>query len=134
MTSIYAAYQELVDQLVHMSRTDPIAVRLRKTGHSERTNYDDLPLDEQEIKRKAIFLSLTPEQRDLMTKVIEEVRMNAIFDIASFLEWGLSCEHMTISWKGKAIPASPYDTMHCDFLMRFEGHDWPDDSDARWTT
>jgi hypothetical protein len=122
-----ASYKRFIDELVDCARDDTIAIRIRSNGHSERTNDDRLPLDEKERQRKDFFLSLSPAQKEDIAKLIQETRESAIHDIASFLEGQLSSDGMKISWNGEEIAASPYASMHYDYVCRLNGDSWPDE-------
>jgi hypothetical protein len=124
---VNAAYKRFIDELVECSRNDVTAMRIRSSGHSERTNDYDLPLDEKERQRKDFFLVLSPAQKEIIAELIQESRESAIHDVASFLEDKLSSDGMRISWNSDEIPASPYASMHYDYICRRGGDSWPDE-------
>jgi hypothetical protein len=127
----HVAYKSFIDQLVEISRVDTTAKRIRENGHGERTNECDLPLSETEHQRKTFLLSLNSNQHIMLAEMLEEARTGAIHDFASYLEWAISCDQMTLNWKGENIPSSPYTTMHYDFICRNQGDTWPDDKEQR---
>jgi hypothetical protein len=129
----HGAYKWLVDELVELARIDVTAKRIRMHGHPERTNDDDFPLDRKEVQRKAIFLSLSPEQRELLAEMFDHSLHSAIHDVACFLEWVLSVEELKMERNGEPITASPFETMHFDFVSRFAGDPWPDEGPLEQT-
>ncbi len=131
--AVHHAYEKFIDELVSIASHDVTAALIREQGHSERTNDDDLPLDEEEAARKSFLLELTPRNREIVAQMIDEARESAIHDVASFLEYGLSCDNMTISWDGGPVTASPYASMHYDFIARLNGDKWPRVSDMGGT-
>ena len=67
----------------------------------------------------------------MLADMFDEARSDAIHDLASFLEWALSYDHLKMEKGGEQIPASPYNTMHHDFVGRMAGDNWPDEEDDR---
>jgi hypothetical protein len=122
----FGAYRSFIDALVDVARNEVFARRTRDHGHSERTNDVDLPLDHKEQVRKNLFIRLNSEDRETFAELLENVRMEAIHDLASFLEFAVSSDGFQINWKGERVPASPYISMHADFYSRFYGDTWED--------
>ncbi len=122
-----SAYKNFVDELVELSRVEVIAARIREYGHSERTNDADLPLEEKEQKRKELFLSLLPQQKEIIAELLDESYSSAIHDVACFLDSKFCSDELKMIWKGENVSSSPYATMHFDFVCRQEGDAWPDE-------
>ena len=76
---------------------------------------------------KEFFLRQKPEDREMLARLLEEERIGAIHDVASFLEGYLSCDEMKLTFGDQDIPASPYATMHYDLICILEGDEWPDE-------
>ena len=121
------SYKRFVDELVDLSRVNVIAKRIREYGHSERDNEREMPLDEMEQRRKSLCLKLSAEDREIVAGMIEDEYASALHDVASFLEFKLSSNNMKILWNGEDVPASPYATMHFDYISRRRGDIWPDE-------
>jgi hypothetical protein len=127
----FMAYKRLIDELVDISKTEVTARRIGSHGHGERMNDDDFPLNEEESARKNFVLGLTLDQRELITKMLEDARVSAIHDVARYLEWALSCDDMEIRWRNEIVPSSPFVSMHFDFIARCEGDPWPVENSTR---
>lgn len=119
-------YQQFIDEFVHMARGDVSAIRIRKSGHPERTNQDDLPLEEEEIARKRLFLSLSIADRERMATMFEECRSSAIHDVLAHLEWKYTSGGLRLIVEGYQLPEDPFwGEMHVDFVCRSAGDEWP---------
>ncbi|MGE3832095.1 MAG: DUF6547 family protein [Parvibaculaceae bacterium] len=123
----HQAYKRFVDELVDISRVEVTAQNIREGGCPVRTSDVDSPLSAREINRKQFFSSLSGSQKEIVAEMLEEARTGGIHDVASFLEWALSCDELVMTWKGERIPESPYESMHFDFIARREGESWPDE-------
>ena len=83
----HAGYRWLIDQLVEIASGGVVADRIRQNGHGVRTKEsDDFPLTTEEREEKALLLSLGPDARDVVARMIEKARRSAIHDLASFLD------------------------------------------------
>ena len=122
-----AAYKYFVGELAKCASRSVEADRIRKNGHPERTNDADLPLNEVEEKRRALFLRLAPEDREILAKFVEKTRVGALHDVASLLEDWLALDEIKISLHGYSVPASPYNMMHADLLSLVAGEPWEDE-------
>lgn len=121
------AYKWLVDEFVKISKIDVTANRIRKNGHGERTNETDLRLSTYEQQQKELLLRLSKKDQEIIASMLEQARSSAIHDVCSLLEDELALENMEIfSIKGK-ISASPFASMHYDFVCRHQGDAWPDE-------
>lgn len=125
--AIYSGYRWLIDQFVEIASANVIANRIRQNGHSVRTNdRDDFPLNADEEEKKALLLSLAPDARITIAKMIEEARRSAIHDLACFLEGEISVGKISVFVDDKKLEESPYASYHYDFICRLEGDKWPD--------
>jgi hypothetical protein len=122
------AYKWFVEEMVELAKPG-YSTRLSQQGHLERTNEADLPLSDEEARRKELFLRLNQQDRELLGRLLDKARRSAVHDVCSFLEGYLSCEELKISFGGEEIPASPYWTMHYDFVAIREGDIWPDEQE-----
>jgi hypothetical protein len=121
------AYKQFIDDFVELSRVDIGALRIRRHGHSERTNDDDLALSPEEQQRKDFCLGLTPRDRSTLAALLDHARRSAIHDVLAHLEWKTTCRGLALVQDGVALPESPFDSMHFDFIARAEGEAWPDE-------
>jgi hypothetical protein len=127
----FSAYKAFIDQIVEISRTSVTAKRILEIGHSERTNDDEMPLDDKEQKKRSFQLPLKADDRTILAELLEAERVSALHDFASYLEWQISCGQLVMTWKGENIPSSPYASMHYDFICRCQGDSWPDEQEAK---
>ncbi len=119
-------YQEFIDGFVKLASSDVIANRIRKNGHAERINDDDLPLTDEEDERKALLLSMKEHDRELIAQMLDDCRRSAIHDVLADLQWSYSYGGLELSADGHRFPIDPFwGEMHVDFVCRLEGDEWP---------
>ena len=125
--AIYSGYRWLIDEFVEIASGDVVANRIRQNGHGVRTNdSDDFPLNADEVEEKELLLSLAPDARIVVAKMIEKARRSAIHDLACFLEGEISVGKMSVFVDDKKLEESPYASYNSDFNCRLEGDKWPD--------
>lgn len=125
--TIYSGYRWLIDEFVEIASGDVVANRIRQNGHGVRTNdNDDFPLSAEQVEEKELLLSLAPEARAVVAKMIEDARRSAIHDLACFLEREISVGKMSVFVDDEKLEESPYGSYHYDFICRLEGDKWPD--------
>jgi hypothetical protein len=116
-------YMAFIDGCVGVARTEVLAERIRRHGHTERNNEAALPLDENEAARKNVLLQLDPAKREVIAGILEECRRAAIHDLLAHLEWLMTADGFRMSWKG--VDICPIETLHHDFIGRVMGYPWP---------
>ncbi|MEL7467975.1 MAG: DUF6547 family protein [Pseudomonadota bacterium] len=121
-----AAYRWLIDQLADFARVDDAADRIRKNGHLERLNDQDLPLEPEEARRKEFMLSLNADQREAIVSVLSVCRQEVAHSVATFLDERMTLNEMQVSINGVELGESPYVSYHFDLICRLEGDEWPD--------
>ncbi len=125
--AIYSGYRWLIDEFVEIASGGVVANRIRQNGHGVRTNdSDDFPLNADEQEEKELLLSLAPDARIVVAKMIEKARRSAIHDLACFLEREISVGKMSVFVDDEKLEESPYASYHYDFTCRLEGDKWPD--------
>ncbi|MFD1987119.1 DUF6547 family protein [Mesorhizobium newzealandense] len=121
-------YQKFIDEFVELAGSEVIAGRIRKNGHSEHTNPDDLPLDLREETRKAFLLSLTDSNREIVAQLIEEARSSAVHDLLSKIEEMHTRGGLDLIVDGYRLPKDPFwGSMHMDYICRRAGDPWPEE-------
>ncbi len=50
-------YQQFIDGLIDIAKSDVVVNRIKANGHTERVNEADMPLTTDEQKRKKLFAS-----------------------------------------------------------------------------
>jgi hypothetical protein len=120
-------YKALIDQFVETASHEVLASRIRKWGHSERTNNDHLPWDAKEAERVQCFSQMSLEQREVIAGLLEQARQSAVHDVCASLEWLTTAGGLEIRWHGVVLPESPFGSYHYDFVCRLDGDTWPDE-------
>ncbi len=121
-------YQKFIDEFVELAKSEVVADRIRKNGHSERTNDADMSLDLQEQARKSFVLSLTDSNREILAQLIEEARSSAVHDALAVLEWMHTCGGLDLIVDGHPLPKDPFwGSMHMDYVCRRNGDSWPEE-------
>jgi hypothetical protein len=115
-------YRTFIDGCVKVAGTEVLSERIRRHGHTERNNEAALPLDQNEAARKNVLLQLNPAQREVIAGLLEDCRRGAIHDLLAYMEWLMTCDGFTMSWKG--IDILPLETLHYDFMARTMGYPW----------
>jgi len=118
-------YKTFIQMCVEVAGSELLAERIRRHGHAERTNEEDLALDEHETARKQALLQFDPAQCEAIAQLLEECRRSAIHDLLAKLEWMMSADGLRMTWKGVEIPQSLYWSLHHDFMGRQMGFPWP---------
>ena len=119
------AYMRFIDEMVEIANRDVKSDLISKNGHPERTNVGGFRLKQDESARKALFLSLSDEQRRLLTEMLHDSRSSAIHGVLAYLEWGIATERLKMSWEGESILNNPCETVLLDYVSREEGYKWP---------
>jgi hypothetical protein len=120
-------YKSFIDGAVEVAKTDVYALRIRRSGHAERPNEPDLPLDDSEAARKKVLLQLNTAQREIIAKLLEECRQSATHDMFAYLECVVDSRSLKMTHNGADIALSPFETLHHDFMWRIQGYAWPQD-------
>ncbi|MFI0844111.1 DUF6547 family protein [Mesorhizobium sp. IMUNJ 23232] len=119
-------YQQFIDEFVDLAQGDVNAVRIRVSGHAERTNEEDLPLEEEEIKRKNLLLSLNAADRAVIATMFKECRTRAVHDVLAHLQYKYTSGGLELFVDGVQLPRDPFwGEMHVNFVYRLDGEEWP---------
>jgi hypothetical protein len=113
-----SAYDELIAGMVSVARSCVLAERIRRWGHAERPNWQDLPLPPDEEARKNLLLGMTPDQRELVARLLETERVGAVHDILADLEWRMTSDGLRMSCDGRDLGAEVRESLHGDFIGR----------------
>lgn len=120
----HEAYKWFIDEMVAVAMRCVAADRIDAQGHPVRGNEADLALSAEDSELKQVFLRLGAGDRAILARTLIEERQSALHDFASFLEWALSCDEMSIRWGAEVISEGPFNTMHGDFVGRLNGDEW----------
>ena len=118
------SYREFIDGMVEIARRNVITNRIALNGHPLRTNESALPLDEEEEAYKALFLSLSPQQREVLTQFIITQRRSAVHDVLAHLEWAVQTDNLIVQGADGSFAEKPEATMHHDFISRIMNYPW----------
>jgi len=113
------AYKSFIDDLVSNAKEMGSGSRLASQGNLILESKDD------EKAFKKLFSQLSPSQRDLLIRVLQEERHGAFHDLLAALTWQIDCNGFALTFQGE--PMQYYEGgLHCDFVGRASGDwEWP---------
>ncbi len=114
-------YQEFIDDMVDLARRCVLVERIRRQGHAERPNWREVPLDPDEAARMALFERLTGPEREVIARLLQEVRWSAVHDVLADLEWRTSADDLKMTKDGEDFADGVNESMHGDFVGRMMG-------------
>lgn len=120
-TSVDAAdaYKEIIDQLVNETR-----VRGEAALVSERTVFSNAPSHRE---YNDFIGSLSPQQRDLLARMLDETRDSAIHDVLAALTWWINVRKVGLTLGGEPMPVDLSGMgLHGDYVGRRDGWNWPE--------
>lgn len=72
--------------------------------------------------------SLSPSQRELLSRMLQEVRHGAIHDVLAELTWWITTRGVGLTFHGDPMPVELSGMgLHGDYVGRVEGWEWPAD-------
>jgi len=111
MTDKLEFYKRFIDEVVSIKHSV-------KSDWIKKGSYPDTA---ENKNRNKILASLTSEQLEEISKIVQEANESGIHDLLAFLNQ--SCE---IKFNNTALPLEPFGTeLHFDFVVRSCGDDWP---------
>ena len=113
------AYRSFIDDLVSNAKEMGGGQRLAKQGNLILESKDD------EKAFKKIFSQLSPSQRDLLVRILQQERLSAFHDLLAALTWQIDCHGFALTFRG--TPMQPIEGgLHNDFIGRVSGEwEWP---------
>ena len=124
-------YRNFIDEMVAVARSCVLANRIRAHGHPVRTNEGSLPLDDMEAAQKALFLALSPPQREVLAQLLVSEREGAVHDVLAYLEWATVTDALDMMAAGEHFAGKTEASMHGDFIARLAGWTWPERPNTR---
>jgi hypothetical protein len=115
-----STYEKIIDQLVSETRTNSVyakrvAENLPFPVESEQSAFNDL------------LLSLTNEQRKLLSEILLEERNSSIHDVLAVLSWWMQCRGVGLSVNDKLMKSGISGMgMHGDYIGRINNWVWPE--------
>jgi hypothetical protein len=111
------AYKQIIDNLVE--RTPSLGARLIK----EKAIYSNALGEE---KMNELVLSLTKEQRQVLSEMLTFERMSAIHDVLADLTWWIDCREVGWTYRGETMPVQMSGMgLHGDYIGRLADWEWP---------
>jgi hypothetical protein len=114
------AYKAIVDQLV------------RETSHgvsetlvAQEGIFSKAPAEEV---FNSFVHSLSPEQREMLAKMLHAERTAAIHDVLAVLSWWVEAGGLGFTFRGESMPVDLSGMgLHGDYVGRQHDWEWPDD-------
>ena len=113
-------YREFIEFMAELARGSVLADRIRGSGHAERGNESDLPLTEPEVRRKAMLLSMSAEQREVVVQLLEQERIGGIHDVVANLDG------FDIRLGGRTLYEQADNEPKSDFMDQIDRWAWQD--------
>jgi hypothetical protein len=111
-------YKAIIDQLVDETRLCGFGNQVAEKGICSKApahqEYNDF------------IRSLTPQQRLLVSRMLQEERDGTIHDVLAMLTWWLEVRDVGLTCQGKPMPVDMSGMgLHGDYVGRREGWEWP---------
>ena len=71
--------------------------------------------------------SLTDKQKDILVKMMINYRVSGIHDVLAMMDEMIDCDGLVITQNGQIYPTDTFESMHYDFICRYEGDSWPEE-------
>ncbi len=71
-----------------------------------------------------LLASLSPEQKEILAKLVQQARLGGIHDTLAYMNELMDCDGLVLSQNGLPFPHDEFESMHYDFICRCEGDDW----------
>ena len=111
-------YKAIIDQLVRQTRTHGPSARVADTSL-----YPNAFAQEE---YNEFVCSLSEEQRNLLSRMLQDARDGAIHDVLAELTWWIDCHDVGLTYKGKRMPVQLSGMgLHGDYIGRLDDWNWP---------
>ena len=112
------AYKAIIDQLVNETRRYSESSDLAKSG-----SFSKAP---ERHEFSTFISSLSEQQRELLTRMLQDERDKAIHDLLEALSWWIDCRDVGLTYRDEEMPVDLSCTgLHGDFVKRRDGWEWP---------
>lgn len=116
-------YKAIIDQLVGETRLSGASSHV-----AESAMFSKAPAH---TEYNAFIRSLSPKQRELLSRMLQEERDGAIHDVLAALTWWITSREVGFTFRGKPMPMELSGMgLHGDYVGRRDGWDWPTSKDA----
>lgn len=117
------AYKAIIDEFVNETR------RYGSSAHVATRGIFSKAPTAREFNEFIGILSL--EQRELLSRMLQEERDAAIHDLLAALSWWIDCRDVGLTYRGEPMPVDLSGMgLHGDYIGRRDGWDWPSDSES----
>jgi hypothetical protein len=115
-----STYQRIIDQLVAETREN--------SAYCKRVSANlPFPVESEQSAFNDLLISLTNDQRVLLSKVLFEERHSSIHDVLAVLSWWIECRGVGLSVKDHPIQVGLSGMgMHGDYVGRVNNWAWPE--------
>jgi hypothetical protein len=118
-------YKKLIDDLANQEMLNSVtAKRVREKWLWLETAADEL------TRQNKIIESLSDEDREIVSDMLESERAGGIHDVLVYLEDQMCLGGLRISIDGIELPLNPFWSMYHDWQYRRTGEKWPDENGA----
>jgi hypothetical protein len=112
------AYKAIIDQLVGETRLCGAGYQI-----AERGIFSKAPAHRH---YNEFIRTLTPPQREILARMLQEERDGAIHDVLAVLTWWISARGVGLTFQGQPMPADFSGVgLHGEYVGRREGWEWP---------
>jgi hypothetical protein len=117
-TAPLEVYKAIIDELVDETR---------RSGSSESVSDQGLFSNAPSHSEFNDFIgSLSRQQRDVLSRMLQEERDGTIHDVLAMLAWWIDCKGVGFTFEGEPMPLDLSGMgLHGDYVGRRDGWDWP---------
>src|SRR5437870_12600727 len=115
-------YKAIIDELVDVVRLSG------SSGHvAERSFFSKAPAH---ARFNEFIRKLSPEDRALLSEMLQEERDEAIHDVLAALTWWITARDVGLTFRGDPMPVELSGVgLHGDYVGRRDGWEWPGSGD-----
>ena len=118
------AYKAIIDQFVDETRRFGASSRVVEKGI-----FSNAP-SHREFNE--FIGSLSERQRELLSRMLQEVRDGAIHDVLADLTWWIIARGVGLTFRGEPMPVDLSGMgLHGDYVGRRDGWEWPDNGNGK---
>jgi hypothetical protein len=122
-TTPISVYKAIIDQLVDEVRVSGSAEHV-----AERSFFSMAPAH---ARFNEFIRNLSPEDRALLSEMLQEERDDAIHDVLAALSWWISARDVGLTFRGEPMPVELSGMgLHGDYVGRRDGWDWPSSEES----
>ena len=116
-----STYHEIIDQLVNETR--------KNSTYSRRVAENaPFPVESEQSAFNSLLSSLSEEQRELLSEILNQERNSSIHDVLAVFSWWIECLGVGFSANGRPMVVGLSGMgMHGDYAGRANDWAWPGD-------